>query len=636
MSNYLYHGPARPCPLCGGVTDCRTNQLTGGVGCRRTSDIMPPAGWRFAKIDAHGFSVFYADEFDDRQPITDFAKKKIDAARKAKAAGPVITGGTTAFDRIAEDARPMTADECQQLAKRLTLPTGIFALLDVMRLDCDDRNKPAWVFPERDAAGVIVGYTLRYADGSKKNHGHRGLSIPAAWAADATATIYLCEGATDTLALHALGLTAIGRPSNLGGTDQLSGLLSSVGRERRIVVVGENDRKADGSWPGRGGAEKTAAALAEALGRPVAVAFPPAGIKDARDLIVQHADAVRAKQTTLRVLGEEFEAHAAATEVVYSPADTRDAEASRSDVPAEVVAAPWESGVIDPPRLGFTAADCVPADDVIPPPPEDAVCPRRQPIYQEREGGGECRIVLPDCACWDCVVCGPRKKQQHVDTVRDHVGAYGGKVYRFTCTADDWRKVSRSMGQRRGKDKEITRYAIDYIAPVRRDGSLTVYAVEAPTSPALKPEDVTELDNDEAIRQLTREIELLPCPRKGQRLVKHSRGWKLTPDREPGERNTGWKTNRAAARLCTEECAREILAGHQVSMEERVQRYRYFSTAFLTWKNKDWGVRDKIVADLGAGWFGASEIDVESAFFDGPATGAGEGMEQYFDWTCAP
>src|SRR5262249_449698 len=94
--------------------------------------------------------------------------------------------------------------------------------------------------------------------------------------------IYLPEGASDTLALSALGLPAIGRPSNTGGADHLATLLRDVPRDRQIVVLAECDPKADGKWPGRDGAIRTATTLAEKLGRAVHWAVPANGGKDVR------------------------------------------------------------------------------------------------------------------------------------------------------------------------------------------------------------------------------------------------------------------------------------------------------------------------------------------------------------------
>ena len=59
-----------------------------------------------------------------------------------------------------------------------------------------------------------------------------------------------------------------------------------------ILVVGENDRKDDGHWPGRDGAKKLAAALARELGGRVRWTLAPAGYKDVRDWLKKEGNNV--------------------------------------------------------------------------------------------------------------------------------------------------------------------------------------------------------------------------------------------------------------------------------------------------------------------------------------------------------
>jgi hypothetical protein len=134
-----------------------------------------------------------------------------------------------------------------------------------------------------DAEGRVVGITRRYRDGSKKAAagGHHGLHVPAGWA-DRDGPVYLPEGPTDVLAQTAMGLAAVGRPSNMAGVEHLAKLLKDVPAGREIVVLGENDPLPDGRWPGKDGAVKTAEALAAKLGRAVTWGLPPGRAKDVR------------------------------------------------------------------------------------------------------------------------------------------------------------------------------------------------------------------------------------------------------------------------------------------------------------------------------------------------------------------
>ena len=58
-----------------------------------------------------------------------------------------------------------------------------------------------------------------------------------------------------------------------------------IGFDRPFVMIAENDQKADGSWPGREGAEKVGRAIADAFPElKVYLAFPPECYKDVREL----------------------------------------------------------------------------------------------------------------------------------------------------------------------------------------------------------------------------------------------------------------------------------------------------------------------------------------------------------------
>src|SRR5262249_19086582 len=87
---------------------------------------------------------------------------------------------------------------------------------------------------------------------------------------------------SDVLALCAMGLRAVGRPNNMSGGAHLADLLGTAGDGADVVMLGEYDPKPDGSWPGRDGALKTAAGLAEVVGTSVDWALPPDRAKDIR------------------------------------------------------------------------------------------------------------------------------------------------------------------------------------------------------------------------------------------------------------------------------------------------------------------------------------------------------------------
>jgi hypothetical protein len=148
-----------------------------------------------------------------------------------------------------------------------------------------DLSGPCWTFPESN--GRIIGISRRYRDGTKKAEqgGARGLTIPEGWQ-QREGPVFCPEGPSDVLALTAMGLAAIGRPSNTGGVEQLAELLKFVPTATPIVILGELDPKQDGKWPGRDGAIKVATDLAAKLDRRVSWALPPEEAKDVRQWVL--------------------------------------------------------------------------------------------------------------------------------------------------------------------------------------------------------------------------------------------------------------------------------------------------------------------------------------------------------------
>lgn len=130
-----------------------------------------------------------------------------------------------------------------------------------------------------ELAGKAIS-TRRPKDGEKRcvPGSKRGLIIPKA--IDQSQTIYVVEGASDVAAAVSIGLQAVGRPSAMGGLEHLTELLESW--EGEVVVLGENDRKANGEWPGRTGAIRMAASLSRRLASPIRWSMPPADRKDIR------------------------------------------------------------------------------------------------------------------------------------------------------------------------------------------------------------------------------------------------------------------------------------------------------------------------------------------------------------------
>ena len=250
-----------PCPVCGGNHKCTIGD-DKVIFCGRRSGAVP--GFR-CHGPAAGDPQFWVYRFVDEQ-----FENQGDDDHDAEDQQSEINWGKLHV----KCKKALTEQLADEFAGNLGVPATILHSLGLgwhSEFQC-------WTSPERDASRRIVGINRRYRDGGKRmiQGGSRGLVFPKDWD-DTNVPIICVEGFSDSAALAAMGLTAIGRPSNFGGVDHLVELLKDVPSTRTIIIVGENDRKPDGSWPGRDGAVGTAERLAMRLRRPVLIAYPPEG-----------------------------------------------------------------------------------------------------------------------------------------------------------------------------------------------------------------------------------------------------------------------------------------------------------------------------------------------------------------------
>lgn len=270
-----YDRSSRPCPRC----ECYTK------GCSSTEDelhlcrgeAIDPRRWReVGRPDAAGFRHYRL--IDDPPPSRNGHHRRRGDRRVADPARD--------FQAIAERYAGLWKPKPREsLARSLGLPV---AALDALPMLGFDPDRCVALFPECDANGRVIGIATRAGKGAKKmlNGSRRGLTLPTGWR-ERPGPVIVVEGPTDTLAATAAGLACIGRPSNSGGVELLSELFRGWPADRDIIILGENDTKADGAWPGRDGAVAVARGLAAKLGRPVAWALPPCGYKDARETLTR-------------------------------------------------------------------------------------------------------------------------------------------------------------------------------------------------------------------------------------------------------------------------------------------------------------------------------------------------------------
>jgi hypothetical protein len=286
---------ANPCPVCGGNHKCSIG-TDGLIACGRRQGEQPD----FVHLGAAQKDPQYHLYRREGDPVLEERQREYEASKpKVHFANGRAHNW---HDLAAKYQAALTPTRRDELAADLGVPADVLSILQVGFKEDED----CWTFPERDGTGRIVGINRRWKDAQKKlmAGGSRGLYIPPAWR-ERGGTIFCPEGASNTLAMWAMGLSAVGRPNNRAAVADLALQLSDLPNEQNIVIVGDFDAKRTGEWPGRDGACQVAGELSVKLNRSVLWTLPPLG-KDVREWLSSQ-DFDRSISDAWHVCGEGLE-----------------------------------------------------------------------------------------------------------------------------------------------------------------------------------------------------------------------------------------------------------------------------------------------------------------------------------------
>lgn len=276
-----------PCLVCGGDDRCARSDNGEALWCWRSDD--PPPGWRKSKSPAKkGCSFVLEHKGHPRSDLATSSTPHRDGRR----------------DEVPADHHQLTAslalecsdDRVHALAQDLGVAPDVLRDLRVgwadrealqdLHVEWSDPSHGdiggAYSFPEVDDVGRVSCISLQTPDGCTGliEGATRGL-IETSELDIMAGPVLVLEGISSVAATLTLGIAAIGRPSNRGGTSQLAQRL----RDREMLIIGERDEdlaRPDRGWPGRDGAVHVAGALARVWREPVRWTLPPQGAKDIR------------------------------------------------------------------------------------------------------------------------------------------------------------------------------------------------------------------------------------------------------------------------------------------------------------------------------------------------------------------
>ena len=461
----------------------------------------------------------WADLFDGDRPTGDRRQARPRSERLSSQPRPRDQQPSPDYGPLLKHLRqhPDRPGRLRQLARDLGVPAGSLEALGCVwlsRLDPAIRRLghadivaagSCWAFPEHDGDGHVIGLARRYSDGRKRTApgGRRGITHADDWTA-APGQVWCVEGASDAAALHGCGLAVLARPSNTGGSAQLALALSSVDPAQAIIVLGENDQKPSGAWPGRAGALKVAAELRSALpGRRILAALPPEGAKDVRAWLAGRSGAQAGQELLagLRWLDDQGNSQECPRNPLYG-------------------------------NEGIPIGDCADTPSQLPPPPPACACRRGTSGHlQHLTDTQRYRQARYACDSWRCPVCRDRLAYQwsnHLGGCVEQAGTDGLTLATLEVTCEVFDASVRRALRRRGAE---------WAALETIPGHLLVLAA-LPAGVTL-PEGFTACAVAAALRDLAhwaQKVRHGPEPfsagRKKLRPVRTSAGWRLPPREE--------------------------------------------------------------------------------------------------------
>ena len=274
----------RPCPVCDGDHKCSVTD-DGLILCGRRTGDQP--GFRCLGPGTDPTWTLYRGEGDAPQPSYDDIMYAIKHGGLSHRPAPKHHTPPADFTKVAADfARHFTPERRAELAALLGLPADPACWPQDIGFD---PAANAFTFPECDEEMGPVGVVQRFRDGTK--------SLPHRLATRIVVRLVVRQPPRTRLRRRRghrrprpRGVRAVRRrpAERHGGVELLAKLFRRAWTAPRpVVVVGENDRKPDGLWPGRDGAEGVANRLADVLPDwSVRWALPPEQYKDARAWVV--------------------------------------------------------------------------------------------------------------------------------------------------------------------------------------------------------------------------------------------------------------------------------------------------------------------------------------------------------------